>query len=113
VIDWLIRLVRRRIAAMDRAEAATAERRDVAISELCILANAPQLATGFIRHGVSLLAVTHTLAGAIQRDPAASRGALSALEFLAPEESATTWDRLDRQWLRDMERSFGGSRDAG
>ena len=96
---------------MDRAEAVKAERTDLVIRRICNLGGVPWMADGFIVHRISPAVVTQTLCDAIRRDPDSGRvAALQSLAFLAPEESATTWDAQDRRWLREMERAFADGR---
>lgn len=112
MIDWMLRYVRRRWAELDRSEAVEVQRTDVAIRQVCMIADVPHLADGFIAHGINPVAVTRTLCQAIRHDPVSGRvAALQGVEFLAPVESGATWDAQDRLWLREMERAFAGSRD--
>lgn len=114
MIDWMLRYVRRRWTELDRSEAVEVQRTDVAIRQVCMIADVPHLANGFIAHDISPVAVVHALCLAIQHDPVAGRvAALRGVEFLAPVESAATWDALDRLWLQEMERAFADSRDGG
>ncbi len=105
-LDALIRLVRRRMAEMDRAEQARRDGPDVAIREICTIGGVPHLAETFIRHGSGPRTVLQALRAAAVKDPDTGRLGLQTVEFLAPAESTALWSANDRRWLSEIGRAF-------
>lgn len=50
LLDWMIRLVRVRVAEIDRIESARRDNPETVIREVYTIGGVPSLAGGFIRH---------------------------------------------------------------
>jgi hypothetical protein len=67
MMDWLLRYLRRRLAAIEQAEAATASER--IIRDVCVLGGVPEMAESFIAHGSTPASVARALAACIASRP--------------------------------------------
>lgn len=69
MVDWLIRKVRTRIAAIDRVEAEARNGRAVVIREHCQIAGLEDMAEDFIRSDLTARGVLRVLADSTRSRP--------------------------------------------